>query len=174
MAGAAAAIYAAASPTIEAGAALEQQARIWQDKFRETTSRQKGPKVPELRDRLAGLLWNKMGIFRSGPQLEELNAELASLAQEYEQAWIGNSQQIYNSAFTHYVEVGNLIQLARAAALAALHREESRGAHTRTDFAQRNDEKFLQHSLVNLKNDKFELSYRPVVLGKYQPEVRKY
>ena len=96
------------------------------------------------------------------------------LSQEYDRAWVGNSQLIYNSAFTHYVEVGNIIQLARSAALAALHREESRGAHTRKDFSKRNDDKYLQHSLVHVKNDKYELSYRPVVMGKYQPEVRKY
>ena len=174
VAGVAAAIYAGSATTGEAAPALEKQAKLWLDKFREATARQKGPRVPELRDRLAGLLWNKLGIFRTGAQLAELNAELASLAEEYDRAWVGNTQLIYNSAFTHYVEVGNLIQLARSAALAALHREESRGAHTRKDFAKRNDDKFLQHSLVNLENNRFELSYRPVVLGKYQPEVRKY
>lgn len=174
VAGKAAAVYAAGAPAVSADAVLETQAKFWQDRFREATARQSGPRIPELRDRLAGLLWNKMGIFRTGQQLSELNAELAQLSQEYDRAWVGNSQQIYNSAFTHYIEVGNLIQLARSAALAALHREESRGAHTRKDFTTRNDEKFLQHSLVSLKAGQYDLSYRPVVMGKYQPEVRKY
>ena len=174
VAGQAAAAYAAAAAANSADAALQKQAEIWQDRFREVTARQTGPRIPELRDQLAGLLWNKMGIFRSGEQLAELNSELASLAADYDRAWVGNAQQIYNSAFTHYIEVGNLIQLARAAALAALHREESRGAHTRKDFKTRNDEKFLQHSLVSLSGGGYALSYRPVVMGKYQPEVRKY
>ena len=174
VAGEAAAIYAAGAPKTSPDDKLTQQAKFWQDKFRETTARKKGPGVPELRDRMADLLWNKMGIFRTGAALQELNSELATLAQDYEQVWIGNAQQIYNSAFTHYVEIGNLIQLSRAAALAALHREESRGAHTRIDFAKRNDEKFQQHSLVTLKNNQFELSYRPVVMGKYLAEVRNY
>ena len=174
VAGKAAAAYAAGTAAPEGEAELLRQARCWQDRFREATSRQDGPRVPELRDRLAGLLWNRMGIFRTGSQLVELNRELEDLAKEYDRAWVGNAQSVYNSAFTHYVEVGNLIQLARAAALAALHRKESRGAHTRQDFTKRDDEKFLQHSLVNLRDNRFELSYRPVVLGKYQPEVRKY
>ena len=174
VAGEAAALYAQSAPTVAPSAKLTQQAKYWEEKFQEATSRKTGPKVPELRDRLAAMLWNKMGIFRTGDQLQELNTELASLAKDYDQAWVGNTQKVYNSAFTHYVEVGNLIQLARAAALAALHREESRGAHTRKDFTTRNDEKFLQHSLVNVANGQFELSYRPVVMGKYQPEVRKY
>jgi succinate dehydrogenase / fumarate reductase, flavoprotein subunit len=174
VAGMAAALYARKSSAPNAGSSLETQVAAWREKFREVTARQKGPKVPELRDRLAGLLWTKMGIFRTGDQLEELNADLDALASEYDRAWIGNSQSVYNSAFTHYVEVGNIIQLARSAALAALHRQESRGAHTRRDFTKRNDEKFLQHSLVNMNNGQFNLSYRPVVMGKYQPEVRKY
>lgn len=173
VAGQAAAFYASSAPA-PSSAGLEQQAKFWQERFQEVTARQSGPRVPELRDKLAGLLWNKMGIFRDGERLAELNNELSVLASEYERAWIGNSRLIYNSAFTHYIEVGNLIQLARSAALAALHREESRGAHTRSDFKTRNDEKFLQHSLVNLTGDQFTLSYRPVVMGKYQPEVRKY
>ena len=174
VAGEAAAAYAAGAAFSDADSALEQQTKLWFDRFREVTARSNGPRVPELRDRLAALLWNKLGIFRSGGELSELNTELASLAADYERAWVGNAQPVYNSAFTHYLEVGNLIQLARAAALAALHREESRGAHTRRDFKTRNDEKFLQHSLVNLNGDQFALSYRPVVMGKYQPEVRKY
>lgn len=174
VAGTAAALHARSSSMPDAGTSLEQQAAAWREKFREVTARQSGPGIPELRDRLAGLLWTKMGIFRTGEQLEELNAELTSLAVEYDRAWVGNSQSVYNTAFTHYVEVGNIIQLARAAALAALHRQESRGAHTRRDFPKRNDEKYLQHSLVNVNNGNFSLSYRPVVMGKYQPEVRKY
>jgi succinate dehydrogenase / fumarate reductase flavoprotein subunit len=158
----------------DAGVSMEQQIAAWREKFREVTARKEGPRIPELRDRLAGLLWTKMGIFRTGEQLEELNADLAALSDEYGRAWVGNSQSVYNSAFTHYVEVGNIIQLARSAALAALHRLESRGAHTRRDFPKRNDETFLQHSLVNLKEGRFSLAYRPVVMGKYQPEVRKY
>ena len=133
-----------------------------------------GPRIPQGNALVSCNAWRGGRRQQLRESSKSLNAELAALSQEYDRAWVGNSQQIYNSAFTHYVEVGNIIQLARSAALAALHREESRGAHTRKDFTKRNDEKFLQHSLVHVKNDQFELSYRPVVMGKYQPEVRKY
>lgn len=174
VAGIAAAAYARQTQSVAAGKKLSEQAAVWTARFHEVTSRQSGPKVPEIRDRLADLLWNKMGIFRTGEQLEKLNDDLAGLANDYTHAWVGNSQAIYNSAFTHYVEVGNILQLARSAALAALHRKESRGAHTRKDFPTRDDSNFLQHSLVCLKDGSYELSYRPVAIGKYQPEVRKY
>jgi succinate dehydrogenase / fumarate reductase flavoprotein subunit len=173
VAGEAAAAYAKGAAAANSPL-LESQAAAWQGKFREVTARKSGPRVPELRDKLADLLWNKLGIFRTGDKLAELNEELAALEKDYSEAWVGNDQLVYNSAFTHYVEVGNLIQLARSAALAALHRKESRGAHTREDYRQRDDANFLQHSLVHWQDGEYRLSYRPAVIGKYQPEVRKY
>ena len=78
-----------------------------------------------------------------------------------------------NTAFTDYVELGNLILLSRCACLAAQNRHESRGAHTIEDYPKRDDVNFLKHSIVNLKDGKLELSYKPVVVTEFSLDGRK-
>lgn len=154
--------------------ALQRLTEQWRDHFRETTARTKGTNFVELRDRMAQVLWEGMGIFRTEKGLAQAAEALRQIHQEYRVATVGNSAPVYNTAYTHYIEVGNMLSLARCAVLAALNRRESRGAHTRVDFPQRNDKDFLHHSLVRLKGDEYVLDQRPVTIVRYKPEERKY
>ena len=73
------------------------------------------------------------------------------------------------------MELGNLLLLARCAALAAHGRKESRGAHWRIDFPKRDDEKFLPHSVVRLgAGGDLDLSWKKVDVSLYPPKERKY
>ena len=67
-----------------------------------------------------------------------------------------------------------MLDAAEAVANAALLRRESRGAHTRTDFATRNDQEYLKHSLVYFAPEGPRVEYSPVTLTRWQPEERKY
>lgn len=146
----------------------------WRDHFRETTSRKSGVKFTEIRDRMAQVLWDNMGIFRDQDRLEKAERELASLHADYKTAFVGNPGQVCNTAYTHYVEVGNLLTLARSAVLSAKARKESRGAHTRTDFPDRDDKNFLHHNIVYLKGEDYVLDQKPVTITRFKPEERKY
>jgi succinate dehydrogenase / fumarate reductase flavoprotein subunit len=172
-AGIAAAAYAAKAPMPGDGALLRLVER-WREHFKETTSRTKGTRFTEIRDRMAQALWNGMGIYRTEKGLATALEAITSLQKEHQTALVGNDSQVYNSAYTHYIEVGNLLTLARCALVAALDRRESRGAHTRVDYPNRNDRDFLHHNLVSLKGDDYVLDRRPVKIVRFKPEERNY
>ena len=114
-----------------------------------------------------------MGIFRTGAKLDQLSKNLEAIQAKYDTIKVPNQNPVMNTAFTDYVELGNLILLSRAACLAAQNRLESRGAHTREDYPKRDDVNFLKHSIVTLKDGKLELSYKGVVTGIFSLDGKK-
>ncbi len=124
--------------------------------------RDSGPSVVSVRERLSEILWAKAGIFRTEAGLRSAAAETETLAVEYERACIGNDKPLFNTALTHFIEVGNMLLLARATIAAALARRESRGAHCREDFPERDDASFLKHTTVSMGNGSPWVSWQPV------------
>ena len=72
------------------------------------------------------------------------------------------------------VELGFLLDNAHALVVAALNRTESRGAHSREDYKERDDENWLKHTMVYLEGDDVRIDYKPVTLGRYKPMARVY
>ena len=94
---------------------------------------------------------------------------------EYADAYIDDTNKVYNNAFMNYVELGNVLIIARAVCMGALERKESRGSHSRADYPTRDDARFMKHSLVSLAKDgSFSLDWRDVTVTSYQPQERKY
>lgn len=175
LAGVGAANYAKGVANFSEGAKTHELAQQWQAKFKEVTSG--GGSVNEmyaLREELGKQNWDNMGIFRTGAKLDLLAKNLADIEAKYKQIRVPNPNEVMNTAFTDYVELGNLILLSKCACLAAQNRLESRGAHTREDYPKRDDEKFLKHSLVTM-NDKNELQlgYKDVVVTEFSLDGRK-
>ena len=160
--------------TLGGDGALETLARKWRDHFRIVTARKDGPSAPELREKLAATLWEGMGIFRTEEKLAGALAAVTDLQREFDHAVVGNANPVCNTAYSHFLEVGNLLSLARCALVAATARRESRGAHTREDFPGRDDANFLKHSLVTVTDEAYRLDYRPVAVTRHQPQERKY
>ena len=71
-------------------------------------------------------------------------------------------------------ELDNMLKTAEVIVFSALNREESRGAHFRTDFSIRNDEKWLKHSLISNFNNVLKMDYTPVVISQFIPIKREY
>lgn len=153
---------------------LAKTAAEWQNRFKETVARKNGPTVPEIRDRMAETMWYNVGIFRNAANLEKASQEIDGLIAEYQQCVVGDSSKLFNSAFVNYVELGNMLTMAKAVVMGAIHREESRGCHLRDDFPKRDDEKFLTHTIIALEEQQYKLTCRPVVVTKYQPAERRY
>lgn len=153
---------------------LEQEANAWKTKFKTIREKTTGVSMFSIRNRLAETMWNYVGIFRTESEMAQALAAVDELIEEYKDAYAGDASVKYNMAFINYVEIGNILKLARAVAMGALNRRESRGSHSRGDYPTRNDEQFLKHTLIYKDGENYRLEYAPVTITNYQPEERKY
>ncbi|MEW9669016.1 FAD-binding protein [Ammoniphilus sp. 3BR4] len=153
---------------------IEAEAEKWKGIFETMRKKNTGKSIFEIRNRMAETMWYNVGIFRTESDMEIALNTIDELLEEYKDTYIGDASVRYNMAFINYVEVGNLLKLAKAVVIGALDRKESRGSHSRGDYPQRNDRKFLNHTLIYLDGEQFRLEYLPVRITKYQPEERKY
>lgn len=174
LAGTGAANYAK-NATFSEGETLKNLAQKWQDTFKEVTSNAdgNGSEIYTLREELGRENWDNMGIFRTQSKLDKLANTLESIEERYKKLKVPNPNEVMNTAFTDYVELGNLILLSKCACLAARNRLESRGAHTREDYPKRDDEQFLKHSIVKMENEELTLSYKDVVVTQYPLDGKK-
>ena len=154
---------------------LKAVAKGWEDKFENMLSKSGGVHIYEVRDKMAEAMWNGVGIFRQAEGIEAALKTVDECIEEYKDAYIDDENRIYNNAFMNYVEIGNVLTIARAVCMGALERKESRGSHSRGDFPQRDDANFMKHSLVSLHEDgSYSIDWRDVAVTKYQPQERKY
>ena len=130
--------------------------------------------LAQIRAQMGEITWAKMGIFRDEESLRSAYEELSELLERWERIPVVDKSKIFNTNLVELLELRNMLELARAVALCALNRRESRGGHSREDYPERDDENFLKHSLVYYENGELKLEYIPVRITKYQPTERKY
>ncbi|MBU8922529.1 MAG: succinate dehydrogenase flavoprotein subunit [Bacteroidales bacterium] len=131
-------------------------------------------KVGEIRDDLQVLMTNKCGIFRDKGTLEELTGDLKKLEERFKNIKIDDKSEKFNSDLLEASELGHMIEFCELIVAGALAREESRGAHSRTDFPDRDDKKWLKHTLAWKEGEKIRFDYKPVTITRFQPQERKY
>src|SRR2546421_30606 len=133
-----------------------------------------GRRVSEIKHELGELMNRDAAVFRSEEGLRRAQETIARLKGEAEQAWIDDRGTVFNQDVLGAIELGFMVDCAEATVLAALERTESRGAQFRTDFPARNDDEWLKHIDISLNGDGPEVSYSPVTITQWQPEVRTY
>ena len=114
----------------------------------------------ELGEELRAVMQKHCGVFRFPQLLNEGLVKVHELKQRIGNISIKDNSKVFNTARTEALELQNLIEVALATMASAKNREESRGAHSRSDFPKRDDNSWLQHSLYNPKDG--SLTYRPV------------
>jgi succinate dehydrogenase / fumarate reductase flavoprotein subunit len=130
--------------------------------------------VATVRQEMQETMMEKCGVFRTGDSLRSVQQDLAGLKERYRHVGLSDKGRTYNTEILEAIELGNLLDLAEATVAGALTREESRGAHYREDFPKRNDAAWLKHTLAHKTERGLQLSYKPVVITKHQPQERKY
>ena len=148
----------------------EEERRIFQDILRRN-----GKENPyRLKHELREIMGRHMGIFRSGDDISEGLEKIKALRERFRDISVEDKGRIYNTNLINALELENMLLLAETATLSALAREESRGAHARLDFPERDDRKFHKHTLVTISEDGPKLDYKDVVIKKWIPAERKY
>ena len=119
-------------------------------------------------------MFDLVGIYRTGKGMEEAIDKIKELKERYRHVRVADTGKIFNTELLNAWELGNMLEIADVVAQSALNRTESRGGHSREDFSKRDDQNWLKHTLASQRNGKIEVSYKPVVIGKYQPKERTY
>ncbi len=128
----------------------------------------------KIRDELHAIMDNDVQIYRNREDLERALKGIKELEKRFHNIRSISKSGVYNYDKTWTLEIKANLDISEVITLGALAREESRGAHARTDFPTRNDEKWMKHTIARFSEDGPELSYKPVTITKWQPEERKY
>ncbi|MEM3952966.1 MAG: FAD-binding protein [Nitrososphaerota archaeon] len=130
--------------------------------------------VYELMDNLRETMENNVGIFRNERDIKNALKKIREIKSSLSKVTVDDKDKIYNTWLVDYLQLENMVEIAELIATCALLRQESRGSHYRIDYPNRDDEKWLCHTLVKYSVDGPEISYSPVVITKWKPVERKY
>jgi succinate dehydrogenase / fumarate reductase flavoprotein subunit len=138
-------------------------------------------KVAQIRKELQETMDKNAQVFRTEETLNEALEKIAELRGRYEHISIQDQGKRFNTDLLEAIELGFLLDLAEVTVITCRERRESRGAHLREDYPDRDDKKFMVHSMAYLtdKQDKttktnIKVGWKPVVITNYQPMERKY
>ena len=127
-----------------------------------------------LHDEMGRWMTDNVTVVRYNRKLEETDAKLQELIERFDQIDINENVYWATQALPHARQFYNMLQLARAVTLGALRRNESRGAHYKPEFPERNDAEFLKTTIASYTPEGPEFSYQPVDISLVPPRARKY
>jgi succinate dehydrogenase / fumarate reductase flavoprotein subunit len=133
-----------------------------------------GRRVSEVKNELGELMNRYAAVFRDEEGLETALETIGRLKEEAGKAWIDDRGTVFNQDVLGALELGFMVDCAETIVISAIERKESRGAQFRTDYPERNDDEWLKHIDVTLTDDGPQVSYSPVTITQWQPEVRSY
>ena len=173
-AGRAAAEFASGAPAIDArviAQKTDEHRRLEQELF----SRKGHERIATLREEMQKTMEASAGIYRDGASLRRGVDEIRRLQERSRDVVIEDHSRTFNTERTSALELTFMLDIAETMLSAAAQREESRGAHQRTDFPKRDDARFLAHLLVSRNSDgSCRLEYLPVTITRLPPAERVY
>jgi fumarate reductase flavoprotein subunit len=152
--------------------AADEEARL-QDQFLNKSGGRE--RIATIREEMQKTMEQSAGIYRTGESLEQATEKLHELRERFQDIGLDDHSRAFNTELVAALELGSMLDVAESMIQCALYRTESRGAHQRTDFPARDDQKFLAHSLVYAQGDGIPtVSYLPVTITRWPPAERVY
>jgi succinate dehydrogenase / fumarate reductase flavoprotein subunit len=133
-----------------------------------------GERAFDIRNAMQQTMTDNVGVFRTEETLAKAQEELSVLRSRYENIEIDDKGDQFNTDLLEAWELGCLLELSEITTLSAAARPESRGAHARDDYQERNDDNWLKHTICHEDGDSYRLEYKDVRLGRYEPKPRVY
>lgn len=136
-----------------------------------------GEKTADLRKEMQGIMQNYFGVFRRGDYMQEGVKKLQELRPRVENVRLDDKSNAFNTARIEALELQNLFEVAEATAISAEERRESRGAHAREDFQDRDDANWLCHSMYFPESKsvgKRGVNFKPKTVPTFEPKIRTY
>ena len=136
-----------------------------------------GENPADVRADLQNLMQDSFSVFRTQGKMRDALSQLAEMRKRVEHAHLTDKSEVFNTARVEALELDNLLEVAEATAIAAEGRRESRGAHARVDFEERDDENWLCHSLYYSQDRslrKRAVNFSPTIVDPFEPVARVY
>lgn len=136
--------------------------------------RRDGERIGAIRDEIGTLMAEHFGISRTKARMEAGEEKLAAIRARIPNVYIQDQSKVFNLELVDALQLLSIIDLAEVLAKGATIREESRGAHSRSDFPDRDDENWMKHTLAYKSEEGPRFEYKPVTITKIPPAERKY
>ncbi len=152
--------------------AVDEQRRLERQYLNKSDGREQ---IATIRDEMQKAMESGAGIYRNGDSLKKSAESLHQLQERFRDVAITDHSHTFNTELTSVLELSFMLDVAETIVQSAIYRTESRGAHQRTDFPKRDDEKFLAHTMVYRNEDgSSRLDYLPVTITRWPPGERVY
>ena len=139
--------------------------------------RDKGERVQDVANAIRKTMQAHCGVFRTGALLDDGVRRINELAAQSRHVAIADKSKVFNTARIEAMELDNLVETARATVVSAAARTESRGAHARDDFPERDDGKWLRHTLFYSEGSRLDykpVNMKPLTVPTFEPKKRTF
>jgi succinate dehydrogenase / fumarate reductase flavoprotein subunit len=138
------------------------------------TDGSKGPHGGHIRDEMQTVMMANVGIYRNDADMKRAVDNIQQLREKYLSVRVHDHSKTFNTDLLEAIELANLLDLALITAASARNRTESRGAHSREDYPERDDDQWLKHTLAWLDGQDVRIDYKPVDTSIWEPKPRVY
>ena len=131
-------------------------------------------KAADIATEMKEIMFDHVSVFRVEEGMQKAVEKIRELKERFKEVRVDDTGDHFNTELFNTWEISNLLDIAEVTAVSAVVRKESRGAHARDDYKERDDENWMKHTLAWLREDGVDLEYMPVTITKYEPKKRVY